>query len=263
MKKKTLSKAQKKRIIQWEIPHLISLIAKEHKVVFAHLILPLFTSAYQKDWFAFGRKLAFPLFLEEQFLGILLCSRSLSVHSARKIRISIDHYLQKQIEKPFSLYRSSHAEETNKLNRLLFQLEKTGGKQIKRQEDFLESTIVASRSYREKGANQIHEKTDQYFPLLLRQNKKEEVLKIAHDLYLKTTDFAFLNTEDLKWKKKVFQEMQGVFVCVPSFRDLSPFQKKVLKEDLVSKKLSCKLVLGFSKKDLTPKQWLTLFPSVL
>ena len=101
------------------------------------------------------------------------------------------------------------------------------------------------------------------FPLLIKRKKKQECLKTAHELYLKTTSFAFLNAEDLKWKQGVFHEMNGVFVCVPSFQQLSSFQKSILSQDLIKEKLPCWLVMGVQEQETLPLEWKSLFHSSL
>ena len=101
------------------------------------------------------------------------------------------------------------------------------------------------------------------YPLLIKRTKKEELLKTAHELYLKSSCFAFLNTEDLKWTEGIFQEMKGVFVCVPSFYQLSYLQKKILIHDLTKDQLSCHLVIGVKDQEPLPLEWKSFFHNVI
>ena len=100
-------------------------------------------------------------------------------------------------------------------------------------------------------------------PVLLKGKKREEFLRLAHELYLGTRAFAFLTAEDLSWEEGVFRKIGGVFVCVPSFSALSLRQKKILMRDLLQKKLPCHLALGAHSEESLPPGLEDLFSVVL
>ena len=208
-KNKTLSESQKKRLVQWEIPHLISLLRRQHPFSFMHLLSPPSPLLYETAYLCFNGKTAFPLLVGDRAFGVLLCFQVLSPPGARKIRAFIDHYLYK----------------------------------------WFHLRGLDSRT--------------PVFPLLLKRKEKEERLKTAHELYLKSASFAFLNTENMLWKEKMFQDLNGVFACVPSWEALSDFQKRILHEDLKRKKLSCHLVLGLKAEEDLPENWRAFFPGLL
>lgn len=131
-------------------------------------------------------------------------------------------------------------------------------------DDYLQKVIfkisLEDKSFSDKEKKQIPHKEPVY-PLLLEQETKEELLKSAYDMYLKSSCFAFLNTEDLKWEKEIFRQMKGVFVCIPSFRQLNCFQKNILIQELLRKPLSYHLVLGIQEKEVLPSKWRKLLHS--
>ena len=252
-----LNDSQKKRIIQWEIPHLISVLKSEYAISAMHLISPgFFSPIHKQDWLAFDRKTGFPLFVGEHSLGVLICFNVLNYLQAKKIRNYINIYFEKLFLKFVSDEYSvpSPLSVLDKLSLPDFALSSEKNYYFLFDKEKKVEEILSS----------VKEKTGRsFFPLLLKQGKKEDLLKQAHELYLKTSSFAFLNTEDLNWKEGVFQEMSGVFVCVPFFHQLSDFQKKVLNQDLLQKKLSCHLVMGIQKEEELPEEWKNLFRCVL
>ena len=205
-KKKILSLSQKKRFTQWEVPHLIKLLKKEHRLTTAYL-KPDFAS-FTKRSFVFEGKTFFPLFLEENFLGFLVCF---------------------QILNPF---------------------------QIQTVEAFIKAPL-------RKGPPRLPfgraKEASPFFPFLVESQPEEKLLKIAYQLYLKSSCFAFLRVEDLEWKDNIFQELKGVFLCIPAFHSLSVFQKKIFLRALREKKLSGPVVLGVRKKNSLSPQYHKLF----
>ena len=289
MQKKKLSSIQKKRIIQWEIPHLISVLKNEYAISAMHLISPAFFSPVHKTkWLIFDGKTGFPVFAGKNSLGVLICFNVLNYLQAQKVRNYINIYLEtvflKFISDKDSLSVSVRSSilDTLSLPDFTFSSERDFpflfDKEKKIEETLpalnpkdlnipkLEDLVSGNNKKQMKSSKQrdIKEKEDRsFFPLLLKQGKKEDLLKQAHELYLKTPSFAFLNTEDLNWKEGIFQEMNGVFVCVPFFHQLSDFQKKVLIQDLLQDKLSCRLVMGIQKEEELPTNWKDLFRCVL
>lgn len=94
---------KRKQIIQWEIPHLICILKKQYNIN----IMYLNTShkfSKEEPWFVFNNKIGFPIFIGEEFFGLLICLGSLNSFKAREIKIHMDRYLIKQkiskIQKP-------------------------------------------------------------------------------------------------------------------------------------------------------------------
>ena len=207
-----ISNSQKKRIFQWEIPHLIFTLKKEQGLVFTHLSEPLSLPPGTTESFVFNGHTGFPLFAGRESLGLLLCFNNLNERQKKYIRQQIDLYLQD-----------------------IFSLKK----------DF--SNIRRGK-----------EKTFS-FPLLLRNETQSVILKKAYKIYLKTPSFAFVNAEDLNWQKGLFKSMNGVFVCIPFFHQLSFDQKQILKQEISHKKLPCRVVMGLREKDTLPEEWQAFF----
>ena len=217
-----LSDIQKTRIINWEIPYLIFVLEKKCQITSIQIVdSPSFLD-YENNWFSFDGNTGFPLFVGEIFLGVLICFQSLESSKAQEIKNFIDDYLQK----------------------VLFKIS-------------LEENPLSS----DKGKKPAANNNQLTYPLLLEQETKKELLKLAYDMYLKSSCFAFLNTEDLKWEKGIFHQMKGVFVCIPSFQQLSCFQKEILIQELSKKSPSCHLVLGTQEKEALPSNWRKLFYS--
>ena len=279
-----LSDSQKKRIIQWEIPHLIAVFKSEYEISAMHLISPAFFSPVHKtDWLTFDGKTGFPVFAGKNSLGVLICFNALNYLQAQNIRNYINVHLEKVFLKFISgrdsLSVSAQSSVLDELSLPDFALSSDQDfhflfdkeRRIEEVSSTLNPKSVSSPNSEEN--NKQREISDRisikdkaapsFFPLLLKQGKKEDLLKQAHELYLRTSSFAFLNTEDLNWKKGVFQEMNGVFVCVPFFHQLSDFQKKILIQDLLKDKLSCRLVMGIQKEEELPANWKDLFRCVL
>ena len=250
---KTLSRNQKKRILQWEIPHLISLLKKEYGISTMYLISSaLFTAVHKTNWLVFDGKTGFPVFVGEKPIGVFICFSTLNHCQAQQIRKYINMYFEKVFLRCMS-DADSEPLKSFELNKLSLP-------------DF---AFSSERDFyfffdEKRKTKKVTSKENRFvFPLLLKQGKKEDLLKKAHELYLNTSSFAFLNTEDLNWKKGVFQEMSGVFVCVPFFHQLSSLQKKILSQDLLKNQLSCRLVMGVRKKEELPEEWKDLFSCVL
>ena len=89
------------------------------------------------------------------------------------------------------------------------------------------------------------------FPILVQKNTEEDVLKLAHDLYLQSSDFAFLTGDELQWTEDVFKKMDGIFLCIPSFHKLSNVQKDILINNLPSLQ-SSSVVLGICTNEELP-----------
>ena len=89
------------------------------------------------------------------------------------------------------------------------------------------------------------------FPILVRQKNEEDVLKLAHDLYLQSSDFAFLTGDELQWTDDVFKKMDGIFLCIPAFHKLSSVQKNILLNNL-SHLQSSSVVLGICADEDLP-----------
>ena len=280
-KNKTLSKGQKKRIVQWEIPHLICALEKKYQISTMHLITPSAFSVYKMGWLVFNGKTGFPIFIGENYFGILICFHVLSEFKARQIRMFIDCYFQKMFLKnqlmsnrenmSFSFEASSSDNpdaafsERKNTPPPPYEEEKTVlGKKLLAGEQFVDSSSPSSSFFhRKKKKRGLLEVTPGFFPLLLKGKNGEDLLKTAHEFYLKTSSFAFLNTEDFIWKEGVLQEMKEVFVFVPSFHCLSSFQKRVLIQGLLEQKLNCYLVVGLKEKENLPNKWQALFSCVL
>ena len=213
---------QRTRVINWEIPYLIFVLEKKYQITSIQIIdSPSFLD-YENNWFSFDGNTGFPLFMGDVFLGVLICFQALESSKAQAVKRFIDNYLQKV------LFKISLEENSPSLAK---------GKKL------------AAHSHRIT------------YPLLLEQATKKELLKLAYNMYLKSSCFAFLNTEDLKWEKGIFQQMKGVFVCIPSFQQLSFSHKEILIQDLSKKSLSCHLVLGIQEKEALPSEWRKLFYS--
>ncbi len=247
MKKEVLGKNQKKRMIQWEIPHLMGLLKKKWNLSSIHLITAPFPVLYERDWFFLEGKVGFPLFSGKNFFGVLICFRS-----GRR---------EKKLSFVFPSFKEMTISERGEGNGRAFKpflKENPRPSEVRTFIDcYLQSRDFLSRDYK-KTEITPKKMNKELFPLLLPKNKKSELLKMAHNLYLKTSAFAFLNTEAFKWKKGIFQEMNGVFVCIPSFEELSDFQKKVLRQDL-KKNCPSFLVMGFRKT--LPEEWVSIFKS--
>ena len=89
------------------------------------------------------------------------------------------------------------------------------------------------------------------FPILVQKNTEEDVLKLAHDLYLQSSDFAFLTGDELQWTEDVFKKMDGIFLCIPSFHKLSNVQKDILINNLPTLQ-SSSVVLGICTNEELP-----------
>lgn len=256
---KQLSDNQKRRIIQWEIPHLIAVLKAEYGISSMHLIFPdLFSQMRKTDWLVFDGKTGFPIFAGENPIGVLICFSALNYSQARRIRECINTYLEKVflrfMSDGSSLSVPLQSSALDKLSLPDFVL--SAGKDFYFLFDEERKTEKTLPALKEKGDSS-------FFPLLLKQGRKEDLLKKAHELYLETSSFAFLNTEDLNWKEGVFQEMNGVFVCVPFFHQLSSVQKKILIRDLLKQQLPCHLVMGVREREDLPAEWKDLFRCVL
>ena len=202
-----INESDKRRIIQWEIPHFIQLLEREYKVSFAHIITPdyFYKAAFleTKEQFTLERKIIFPFFIGKKFFGVLVCFDPLNYKQRGHISTCINQWLEK-IYLKYALNKKHNMKDLKDISS---------------------------------------------FPLLLKKDKKEDLLKTAHELYLNTSSFAFLNSEDMQWKENCFRKMRGVFVCIPSFHQLSDSQKEILTQDLKSKKLKCRLVMGVRQKE--------------
>ena len=96
------------------------------------------------------------------------------------------------------------------------------------------------------------------FPILIQKNKEEEILKTAHDLYLKSSELAFLNGNELQWTDNVFNKIEGLFICIPSFYNLAGFQKNILINSLPIL-TSAVLALGQPVDQELPEEVRTVF----
>lgn len=211
---------QRTRVINWEIPYLILILEERYQMTFMQVVdSPVFLD-YENKWFSFDSNTGFPLFMEDIFLGVLICFQSLESAKAQEIKSFIDDYLQKVL---------------------------------------LKISLEEHSPYKEEIVSLTREKP--VYPLLLERGKKEEMLKLAYDMYLKSSCFAFVNTEDLKWEKGIFRQMKGVFICIPSFQQLTGFQKNILIQELLKKPLSYHLVLGIREREALPSKWRKLFHS--
>ena len=92
-RKTVLSRGQKKRILQWKIPHLIATLKKEKGLSFTYLSEPLALSPNTTQSFVFNGHIGFPLFAGVESLGLLLCFNKLTVSQKKYIRQQIDLYL--------------------------------------------------------------------------------------------------------------------------------------------------------------------------
>ena len=218
--------SQKKRIIQWEIPHLISVLKKEQGLSLMHMDLPLNWPPATTDSFVFNGHIGFPLFIGVESLGFLVCFNRLNMARKKQIRHWIDKGLQKA----------------------LLNINPNG-----QQADTAQPNKISINRKRDKAPFALN------FPMLIRSEKPGDMLKIAHKIYLKTPAFAFVNAEALKWKEGMFQNMNGVFVCVPFFHRLSVAQRHILKKALSCPPLPCRLVMGVRKQDVLPAEWPSLF----
>ena len=97
----------------------------------------------------------------------------------------------------------------------------------------------------------FNEKEELKFPVLVKKDTEQEVLKTAHDLYLKSSAFMFLTGEELNWKPDVFKNTEGIFICIPSFHKLTYEQKEILINHL-SLSSDMLLVLGIADEGLLP-----------
>ena len=259
-----LNPVQRKRIIHWEISHLIKTIKLEYGIPSLHLITSDFLPVIcKKECLFFNGKTGFPIFIGENPLGVLVCLNRLSSFKVQQIKKYIDVYLEriflKFIRNEGGIYLSDQPADTGTLSFSDFVLSDTSDFSflLDNGKKFDNNEKKENGKYSRQADNHNEEKS--FFPLLLKQENKEEILKTAHELYLKTSSFAFLNTDDLKWKEGIFREMNGIFVCVPSFHQLSVLQKDILMQDISKKHLSCPLVVGVQKKENIPTKWRDLF----
>ena len=89
-----ISCSQKKRILQWEIPHLIFTFKKEQGLAFTHLSEPVALPLGTTENFVFNGHTSFPLFAGQESLGLLLCFNNLTNKQKKYIRQKIDFHLQ-------------------------------------------------------------------------------------------------------------------------------------------------------------------------
>ncbi len=261
----------------------MAVLKKEYALSAMHLISPSpFSLVHKKDWLTFAGKTGFPVFAGKHSLGVLICFSALNYLKAQEVRNYINIYLEKVflqfISNKDSLSVAASSSVPDRLSLPDFALSderdfsflldnEKGGEEIqpalhsKNLNTSNSKKLFSRHNKKQKG---VTGKTGlSLFPLLLRQGKKEDLLKQAHELYLKTSSFAFLNADDLNWKEGVFHEMNGVFVCVPFFHQLSDVQKKILIQDLLKDTLSCHLVMGVQKDEELPTEWKDLFCCVL
>ncbi len=227
------NQSQKKRIIQWEIPHLISVLKKEQGLSLMHMDLPLNLPPATTDSFVFNGHIGFPLFMGVESLGFLVCFNRLNRARQKQIR----HWIDKSLQKALLRTSSDSADITPS------SLEQSPAKKTSPEQTTRNKPGPASSN----------------FPMLIRGERPEEMLKTAHKIYLKTPAFAFVNAEDLKWKEGLFQNMKGVFVCVPFFHRLSSAQRQILRTALSCPPLPCRLVMGVRKQDILSDEWQSLF----
>ena len=272
MKKKVLSLSQKKKFIKWEVPHLMQALKEEHQIITRYLSF----SSKNEVSFIFKGKTFFPLSVGESFLGFLVCVHKLSTLKAQRTESFIHSYLKKAFAMSFpnSLLKKSLSEENapkkqfKHLEECIEETKELGFLDFAFPEEDFKFPFEETKNFCHKSAlkevegfpfnkqecfskdlSRVKKHSKMFFPILVKTNQKEEFLKTAYSLYLKSSCFAFLNAEDLEWKEKIFQELNGVFVCIPSFHNLSVFQKEVFLQDLLQKKLSCSIVLGLEKKE--------------
>ena len=94
-----INESDKRRIIQWEIPHFIQLLEREYKVSFAHIITPdyFYKAAFleTKEQFTLERKIIFPFFIGKKFFGVLVCFDPLNYKQRGHISTCINQWLEK------------------------------------------------------------------------------------------------------------------------------------------------------------------------
>ena len=190
---------------------MISVLKTEYNVSALYLIPPLDFPLYKNNWFDFNGKTGFPVYVGDPSFGALICFQAFSDFKAQRIRMFIDGYFQKMCLKIAFMSNDNSFMDLCSLSSSFF---------------YAEDELAFLSLF------------------LIKQKNREDVLKAAQEIYLKSSCFAFLNAEDLEWREGLFQDMSGVFVCVPSVRCLSAFQTKILFQDLFEKALPCRLALG-------------------
>ena len=91
--------------------------------------------------------------------------------------------------------------------------------------------------------------------IIIRKKTEREIIKESHRMYLKTNNFAFLVMDEEEWLEGVsFEDMEDVFICIPSFYKLSVQQKGILREAL-QKPLMCFLSIGLIGNNVFPIEW--------
>ena len=302
-KKKVLSLNQKKRLLKWEIPHLVQALKEEHQITTIHLMTDLIFTSNETAGFVFDGKTFFPVFVRGNFLGLLVCFHSLSAFRVQRIEHFINSYILKVFLKIVSLSEEGSSSVLNKplsskeqfpetwdhpeskhlkkcigeaKNQVLdfldfelseeenfyFPFDENQEEMKKSLLDVKESTFAfrkRKQSLKNLNPGNIEKKNKTFFPVLVEKEQENKLLKTAYSLYLKSSCFAFLTAEDFEWKDNIFQELNGIFVCIPSFHNLSFFQKDILTQALLQKKFSCPMVLGVEEKESLPPDCQKLF----
>lgn len=300
-KKKVLSLNQKKRLLKWEIPHLVQALKEEHQVTTIHLMTDLIFTSHKTVGFVFDGKTFFPIFVKENFLGLLVCFHSLSAFKIQRIEHFINSYILQVFLKIVSLSDENSSSILDKSLSSREKLPKMGNhpesddlkkckgeakdpvldfldfdlsdeenfyfplnenqEEIKKSISDVKESVFSfrKRKWKNLSSENTEKKNKTFFPILVEKEKQNRLLKTAYSLYLKSSCFAFLTAEDFEWKDNIFQELNGIFVCIPSFHNLSFFQKDILTQALLQKKLSCPMVLGVEEKKSLPPDCQKLF----
>ena len=168
----------------------------------------------KKNWFYVDRKICFPLFVEGLSIG---CIVSLSELSSLQSVEDIRWSIDSyltQIHSEVFFNRSSIQKESEN------------------------SLLLYSKPF-----------------VLIKGKTEKEIIQKSHGLYLKTHSFAFLVMNEKEWLKAVsLENMDGVFICIPSFYKLSTQHKRILKKEL-GKPLPCIVSLGWVEGYSLPLKW--------
>lgn len=254
-----LTKGQIEQIIRWWIPSIILMLKKKYEAPVLHFRKLSLTAI--KPWVTIGDTgICFPLGSTNQFsvnkplsppaLGFLMVMSSMETIEADLTKTMIDYYIQSAIN-------SVQMITTHNNSQWIIDIPTTNS--ISKSQLIDKMTLPISS---QKKTNQIISLKNFTRPLLIQQDTEELVRHKAHDLYLRSSCFAFLTVDELNWQEGMFQKLNGAFICIPSFYQLTTNQKNILQQDLKNP-LPCVLVLGMKVDESPPaeiNQFLRPFP---
>ncbi len=254
-----LTKGQIEQIIRWWIPSIILILKKQYETPVLHFRKLSLTAI--KPWVTIGDTgICFPLEMTDNSsvneslsppaLGFLMVMSAIEPTEADLTKATIDYCIQSAIV-------SVQTTTTHNNNQWITDLPPTHSLPKSQIEYGINSSIDS-----QKELNQIISPKDFTRPILIQQDTEELVRHKAHDLYLQSTCFAFLIVDQLNWQEGMFQKLNGAFVCIPSFYQLTTNQQNILRKDLKDP-LPCVLVIGMKADESPPaeiNQFLRPFP---